>query len=295
LKLLWHASVAPPGSGPLKAAWDARLAPAITPPVAAGGRVFVAGAEMGELKAFDIATGKPAWTVTLGARIDSAPTILDNLCVVGSHDGWVYAFVTETGDLAWRARVAPVEQRMVVNGRVESTWPAVGSVLFHDGKLWATAGRGTETDGGVAVVQLEPATGKTLWAGVIGPGPRRRIGLLSVPPTGNKKTLDDPVLEMLQKQRIALGNGSVLRAYLGRFGMRGFSGSAGGRAVAGEYTVVAVASSGGNEVRLLKKGTKDALAIHKLDAAPVTDAVAIADGKALVALESGKLVCLGDE
>ena len=119
-------------------------------------------------------------TVTPEWRIDSAPTIVGNLCVVGAHDGWVYALTTEKGALAWRARVAPVEQRMVVNGRVESTWPTVGGVLVHNGKLLAHAGRGTEADGGIAVVQLDPSTGKTIWAGVMPPGSKRRIDLLRI-------------------------------------------------------------------------------------------------------------------
>jgi len=91
LEILWQTSAAQPNSGPMKAAWDARLAPVLTPPVAAGTRVFVATTEAGQVKAFDMATGEAAWTVTLGSRIDSAPTILGNLCVIGSHDGWVYA------------------------------------------------------------------------------------------------------------------------------------------------------------------------------------------------------------
>jgi hypothetical protein len=42
LDILWQASAAQPNAGPLKAAWDARLAPVVTPPVASDGRVFVA-------------------------------------------------------------------------------------------------------------------------------------------------------------------------------------------------------------------------------------------------------------
>ncbi len=89
LDILWQASAVQPNAGPLKAAWDARLAPVVTPPVAADGRVFVASTELGQVRAFDITTGKLAWTVTLGSRIDSAPTILGNLCVIGARDRWV--------------------------------------------------------------------------------------------------------------------------------------------------------------------------------------------------------------
>ncbi len=324
LDVLWQASAAEPNAGPMKAAWDARLAPVVTPPVAAGGRVFVAATETGQVKAFDVATGKPVWTVTLGSRIDSAPTILGNLCIIGSRDGWVYALTTDRGALAWRSRVAPVEQRIVVNGRVESTWPTVGSVLVHDGKLIAHAGRGTEADGGIAVVQLDPATGKTTWAGMIDGASRavtmnrdrrplsseqrarigkfrnmqRRIDLLCVA-DGTvvcNQTAIEPGSGITQARQIKskTPGGPMLDGYLGQFKMRGFGGSAGGRAVAAEHLVVAGAQMLGGRVQLLNKATNEQITACELDSAPIYDGLAIADGKVFVALEDGKIVCLGD-
>ena len=300
LDILWSASVADRNSGPMKAAWDERLAPVVTSPVVAGGRMFAAGTETGKVKAFDAATGKEAWTVTLGSRIDSAPTILGNLCIIGSHDGWVYAFTVDKGALAWRTRVAPVEQRMVVNGRVESTWPAVGSVLVHNGKLLANAGRGTEADGGVAVVQLDPSTGKTIWAGVIAPGPKRRINLLRVV-AGEvvcNETAIDPTSGINQTRKVkSASGGPMLDGYLGRFKMRGFGASGSNRAVAGNNIVIALVLPTGGEIQLVSKAKgKDkgkAIASLKLDAAPIYDALAVAGGKVFVALEDGRVLCLG--
>jgi len=298
LTVLWKASVAGRNSGPMKAAWDQRLAPVLTSPVAAGGRVFSAGTETGQVKAFDADTGKALWTVSLGSRIDSAPTILGNLCVVGAHDGWVYALTSDKGRLAWAARVAPVEQRMVVNGRVESTWPAVGSVRVHDGTLIAHAGRGTEADGGIAVVQLDPATGKTVWAGVIPPGPRRRIDLLGVV-EGQvvcNATAIDPTSGIVQTRQVkpAARGGPMLDGYLGRFKMRGFPAFAGSRAIAKEHAVVAQAAPGGGSVLIVDKATgKKIIATLKLDSTPIYDALAIAGGKVFVALEDGAIMCLG--
>jgi len=327
LDILWQASAAQPNAGPMKAAWAARLAPVVTPPVAAGGRVFVAATETGQVRAFDIATGEPAWTVTLGSRIDSAPTILGNLCVVGARDGWVYAFTADNGTLAWRNRVAPVEQRIVVNGRVESTWPAVGSVLVHDGKLIAHAGRGTETDGGIAVVQLDPATGKTTWAGMIDGASRtvvmnrdrrplsreqrdtisrlrnmqRRIDLLRVA-DGTvvcNQTAIEPGSGITQARQIKsqTPGGPMLDGYLGQFTMSGFNASPDTVATAGEYTVIAAVFRDSGSVKLVKnvkKGSGEQIAELKLDAAPIHDGLAIADGRTLVALEDGRLLCLGD-
>jgi len=61
-----------------------------------------------------------------------------------------------------------------------SVWPAVGTVLVHEGIAYASAGRTCESDGGIAVAALEPATGKTIWAKRIGPGPHRRNDALFV-------------------------------------------------------------------------------------------------------------------
>jgi len=302
LEILWKASVAGRNSGPMKAAWDERLAPVVTSPVVASGRVFAAGTETGQVKAFDAATGKALWTVSLGSRIDSAPTIIGNLCVIGAHDGWVYALTTDKGALAWRARVAPVEQRMVVNGRVESTWPAVGSVLVHGGKLLAHAGRGTEADGGIAVVQLEPATGKTIWAGVIPPGSRRRIDLLRVvaDTVVCNATAIDPTSGISQTRQVkaASRGGPMLDGYLGRFKMRGFGAGASNRAVANNHIVIAASTPTGGNIQLVSKASGKAkgkeIASLKLDSAPIYDALAVAGGRIFVALEDGKILCLGD-
>jgi len=59
-------------------------------------------------------------------------------------------------------------------------WPAVGSVLVHDGVLYAHAGRTTESDGGVAIVALDAATGQHVWAKGIAPGPLRQNDILRV-------------------------------------------------------------------------------------------------------------------
>jgi outer membrane protein assembly factor BamB len=69
---------------------------------------------------------------------------------------------------------------MVAFGQVESVWPAVGSVLVAGGVAYATAGRTSESDGGVAVAALEPATGKALWAKSVGAGIHRLNDVLSM-------------------------------------------------------------------------------------------------------------------
>lgn len=180
IALTWHTPLAKDSDAPLAQAWKARLEQLLTPPVASGGIVVTAACESGEVFACDAASGKAAWRVLLGGRIDSAPTLYKGYCFAGCHDGWVYALRAKDGQLAWRTRVAPLERRMVVQGQVESIWPAVGTVAVQDGVLFVDAGRGSEADGGVAVMALEPATGKAIWSKCIAPGPQHRNDLLRV-------------------------------------------------------------------------------------------------------------------
>jgi outer membrane protein assembly factor BamB len=178
LKELWQSAATHPAEGPLASAWQARLASCLSSPVVAGGMAYVAATDAGQVIALNAATGKEAWRVTVGGRVDTPPTIHNGRCLFGAHDGWIYALDPKNGQLAWRSRMAPDERRMVAFGQVESVWPAIGSVLVHQGIAYASAGRSTEADGGLAVCAFNPGTGAQKWARQIGPGPVRQNDLL---------------------------------------------------------------------------------------------------------------------
>ncbi|HET6428534.1 MAG TPA: PQQ-binding-like beta-propeller repeat protein [Phycisphaerae bacterium] len=170
--------------GELKIAWKrdllAKPAPAAVPandwrldrvfsdpasqPTVAGGKVFVALTQAQQVAALDARTGKEAWRFHAPARLGAPPTVHKGLCLVGCHDGWVYALRADDGKLVWRFRAAPAERRIVAYGQVESAWPVTGGVLIAGEKAYVIAGRTTEADGGVYVHALDPATGKALWS-----------------------------------------------------------------------------------------------------------------------------------
>jgi outer membrane protein assembly factor BamB len=176
----WSVQITPEGKGPLAAAWDSQLTTSLSAPVVAEGLVFAAACDQGQIVACKAGSGKRAWTATLGSRIDGPPTYHRGLCFVGCHDGFVYALRAKNGQLAWRVQVAPWSRRIVDHGRVESLWPAPASVLALDGVVYATAGRTSESDGGIALVALDAATGKTVWARQIGVGALRMNDILSI-------------------------------------------------------------------------------------------------------------------
>jgi len=135
----------------------------VTPPVVAGGLVYAARPDRHEVVALDAKTGARRWAFTANGRIDTPTTIHRGLCLFGTRSGWVYCLRADDGGLVWRLRAAPVEERIVAYGQIESPWPVPGSVLVVDDVAFFAAGRQPLADGGILVFAVEPPTGKVLW------------------------------------------------------------------------------------------------------------------------------------
>jgi outer membrane protein assembly factor BamB len=142
--------------------WQVELRAPLTPPVAAGERVYVAAKDEHTLYALSRDDGGELWRFVTNGRIDSPPTIHGSLVLLGCTDGHVYCLRASDGELAWRFRAAPSDERIVAFGQLESPWRVHGSVLVEGGVAYCTAGRSTYLDGGVRVFGLGPATGKVL-------------------------------------------------------------------------------------------------------------------------------------
>ncbi|MBT3199486.1 MAG: PQQ-binding-like beta-propeller repeat protein [Phycisphaerales bacterium] len=151
-----------PGPASLKPAWSVKLPGAgrLTPPVIAGGIVYVASVDTHQIMALKASDGSVVWKFTAGGRIDSPPTITGGLCVFGSRDGYVYCLRAGDGALAWRFLAAPTDRRFGAFGQVESVWPVHGSLLVRDGVVYAAAGRSSFVDGGITLYALDLATGQ---------------------------------------------------------------------------------------------------------------------------------------
>ncbi len=156
----------------LEAAWQTELGGRITPPVTAGGKLYVARVDAHRVCCLDAASGRIAWTFTAGGRVDSPPTVHDGLALFGCRDGWVYCLRADDGELVWRFRAAPQDRRIVAFDQVESPWPVPGNVLVLDGVAYVCAGRSSFLDGGVHLLGLKPQTGELLYQTcVAGPWP----------------------------------------------------------------------------------------------------------------------------
>lgn len=139
--------------------WSSDIGDRVTPPIAAGGMVFVAAIDEYTLHALDQSDGSVRWTFTADGRIDSPPTYYRGRLFFGSADGWLYCLDATNGRLVWRFRGGPEERMLVSDGRVESAWPIHGSVLIVNDTVYCLAGRSLFLDGGMYLSLLKPGTG----------------------------------------------------------------------------------------------------------------------------------------
>jgi hypothetical protein len=106
------------------------------------------------------------WSFTTGGRIGHAPTVVDGLVYVASHDGWVYCLGASTGEPAWRFLAAPADRKIVAYSQVESAWP-VHNVAVQGDHAFFLAGRHPEANGGMYLYQVDRRTGEKKWSTAI--------------------------------------------------------------------------------------------------------------------------------
>ncbi len=165
LEKLWETKVAEWPSGPLAEEWKSnpRTDGPVTAPVAAAGLVIVALPDEHRVVGLDAESGQVAWIFAANGRIDTPPTVYNGHCLFGTSLGWIYSISVSRGQLEWRFRAAPRDDRIVAFGQVESLWPVPGSVLVDQGMAFAAAGRHPHADGGIFVYALDPSSGSVRW------------------------------------------------------------------------------------------------------------------------------------
>ena len=147
----------------LETKWESPLGGRLSSPVVADGRLFVAAVDRHTIYCVDAGTGEQVWRFIAGGPVDSPPTVSGGLVLFGSRDGRVYAVTAADGLLAWSYRAAPVERRIVDDGRLESAWPVHGSVLVLDSVVYFAAGRSSFLDGGITLFGLDVSSGEKLY------------------------------------------------------------------------------------------------------------------------------------
>ena len=167
LKTLWSVPLATGSepAGPILHDWreNAFVKGPVSAPTVAYGRVYVARPDAHEVVALDAATGAVSWRFTANGRVDTPPALHRGLCLFGSRAGSVYALRADTGQLVWRLRAGPTDERIVAYGQLESLWPVSGAVLISKGIAYFAAGRQPLADGGILVFAVDPLSGRRLW------------------------------------------------------------------------------------------------------------------------------------
>ena len=146
----------------LQSAWQTKLGGKLSSVVVAEGKLFVAQIDAHTVHALQLDSGRPAWSFTAAARVDSPPTFWQGRVLFGSADGWVYCLRATDGALVWRFRAAPEDLQIVAYGQLESAWPVPGSVLVRDGIVYCAAGRSSYLEGGIRLCRLDAKTGQML-------------------------------------------------------------------------------------------------------------------------------------
>lgn len=135
----------------------------VSAPVIANGRVFVSRPDAHQVVALSADTGEEIWRFTSEGRVDTPPSIHKGLAIFGNNAGYVHALRADTGELVWKMQAAPIDERIVAYGQVESAYPVPGSVLIMDDLAYFSAGRQPFADGGVLVFAIDPMTGEKKW------------------------------------------------------------------------------------------------------------------------------------
>ena len=81
--------------------------------------------------------------------------------LVGSGDGYAYAFEAATGRLLWRFRAGPADRTIRVYDRLMSTWPVATGVLVDGQTAYCAAG--INNYDGTHVYALDAASGTVKW------------------------------------------------------------------------------------------------------------------------------------
>ncbi len=147
--------------------WDVKVGRTLSPPVVAGGRVYVSAVDEHKIHSLDEKSGKRLWTYIAGGRVDSPPSVHGGTVIFGATDGWLYCLRASDGELVWRFRAAPDDRNIMAHDQIESAWPVHGSVLVANGIVYCTAGRSSFVDGGIFLYALDAANGTVLGKKVI--------------------------------------------------------------------------------------------------------------------------------
>jgi len=128
---------------------------------AVAGKVYFGSSADGMVYCLDGRTGHLLWRFHTDGPVRLAPTVANGKVYAGSDDGNVYCLDAETGQQVWRFRAAPVDAKILGNGRLISLWPVRTSVLVEAGVAYF--GAGVFPAEGLYLYAVNADDGKLIW------------------------------------------------------------------------------------------------------------------------------------
>ncbi|KAF0181340.1 MAG: RTX family calcium-binding protein [Limisphaerales bacterium] len=130
-------------------------------PVVMGGRVFIGFNDTDKVVALDLRTGKELWAFYTDGPVRFAPVAWREKVYFTSDDGHLYCVSAADGQLKWKLRGGPSEQKVLGNQRVISAWPARGGPVLRDGRVYFAASIWPFM--GTFIYAVDAETGKVAW------------------------------------------------------------------------------------------------------------------------------------
>ena len=109
----------------------------------------------------DAKTGETKWSFPTDGPIRLAPSLANDNIYFGSDDGFVYCLEQSSGELVWKMRVGPKDDRLLARGEMISRWPVRTGVLI-DGDT-AYFGAGVFPHEEIFLVAADAKTGNIVW------------------------------------------------------------------------------------------------------------------------------------
>jgi outer membrane protein assembly factor BamB len=129
--------------------------------IAAGDAVYF-GDAYGVLRCVDATDGTERWAFPTAGPIPHAPAYWQGRVYLGDSDGTIHCLNARTGEPVWKFDAAPAQRRVFWYSKLVNTWPILGGVTLHGGRLYAVAGY--QQDNGIHVWCLDAATGREVWS-----------------------------------------------------------------------------------------------------------------------------------
>jgi len=127
----------------------------------ANNTVYFGSSVNNKIYAIDSESGETRWTFFTEGPIRFAPSIWEEKIYFGSDDGYVYCLQAKNGNLVWKYRPGPSDEKVIGTGRMISLWPIRTSVLVDNDVAYF--GAGVFPYEGIYICALDADDGTVIW------------------------------------------------------------------------------------------------------------------------------------